>query len=109
VDPLAIGAFLVAIAALVFTAINTRRGAQQSYVQELESKLTGLREDLDACSEARKQNRQELDANQRELTRLQRDLTMAWQEIWLLKRKEPYTIEEFKALLGRLDVPPTGP
>jgi predicted nucleic acid-binding Zn-ribbon protein len=111
VDPLAIGAFLVAIAALVFTAINTRRGAQQSYVQQLEARLAMAEADVARCAEAKDRQREELDSANRELSRLHRDLEMAFIEIHELQRKygRTYSIEELQALMGRLDVPPTGP
>lgn len=110
-DPLAIGAFLVALAALLFTAINTRRGAQQSYVQQLEARLAMAEADVKRCGEAKDRQREELDSATRELSRLHRDLEMAFIDIHDLQRKagRTYTIEEMQAMLGRLDVPPTGP
>lgn len=86
-DPLAIGALLVALAALVFTAINTRRGAQQSYVQELHERVELLRTDLDACKAAREQNRREIDSNYADVSRLNRQVQELLMELHDLHNK----------------------
>lgn len=103
-----LAALVVAIGALILSTINTHRGARQSYVQQLEAQVAGLRADFQRCDEGRARQREDLDTSNREVSRLHRELEMAFIEIHELQRKgqaSTYSADQLEAILKRLDLP----